>query len=297
MKKHLRNILIGLTLLAALPSMRVLAAGRDGFRLDDSGTVTVLSQHAAKEEVSSLGFSLLVEAENAGRVEFQFTESSAEILEYRYDKDTKKLNIYVAGTERLFAAGTDALTIGRVIVQDENGGEASARVSVVEDSLQYVYGSERKTMQELDLPEAVQLGSVRDDSPDDDDDNVPAVTPAATPAPSPVRTPKPTAGPVVTPAPTRSPGAGNSYQASAGTPRPSPDGRPESTTAPPAEESVPGITPLPGGGNAGQPADQDMESQGIDIVLVIAIIAIVLVAIVVGVAFVVLGKLPKRPKE
>ena len=167
MKKYLRNILIGLSMLIAMPSMRVLAAGRDGFRLDDGGTVTVVSQHAAKEEISSLGFSLLVESENADKVEFQFEESNAEILEFRYDENAKKLNIYVAGTEALFAEGTDSLTIGRVIVQDENGGEASAKVSVVEDSLQYVYGAELKTMQELDLPEAVQLGPVRDDPSSD----------------------------------------------------------------------------------------------------------------------------------
>ena len=53
MRKYLCNILIALFLFTALPSMRVLAAGRDGFRLDDGGTVTVVSQHAAKEEVSS----------------------------------------------------------------------------------------------------------------------------------------------------------------------------------------------------------------------------------------------------
>ena len=152
MRKYLCNILIALFLFTALPSMRVLAAGRDGFRLDDGGTVTVVSQHAAKEEVSSLGFSLLVESDNADKVEFQFEESNAEILEFRYDENAKKLNIYVAGTEALFAEGTDSLTIGRIIVQDENGGEASAKVSVVEDSLQYVYGAELKTMQELDLP-------------------------------------------------------------------------------------------------------------------------------------------------
>lgn len=306
MRKYLRNILIGLSLSVCLPSMGVLAAGRDGFRLDEGGTVTVVSQHAAKEEISSLGFSLLVESENADKVEFQFAGSSAEILEFRYDEDTRKLNIYVAGTERLFAEGTDALTIGRVIVQDENGGEASARVSVVEDSLQYVYGSERKTMQKLDLPEAVQIGSVRgdssndpsDDGDNDDDDGAPA-SPAATPAPtaSPVRTPRPTSGPVVTPASTHSPGAGNSYQASAGSPKPSPVRSPESTDAPVVEESVSGITPLPGSGNAGQPADENRESNGVDIVLVIAIAAIVIVAVVVAAAFVMLGKLPKKPKK
>lgn len=309
MRKYLCNILIALFLFTALPSMRVLAAGRDGFRLDDGGTVTVVSQHAAKEEVSSLGFSLLVESDNADKVEFQFEESNAEILEFRYDENAKKLNIYVAGTEALFAEGTDSLTIGRVIVQDENGGEASAKVSVVEDSLQYVYGAELKTMQELDLPEAVQLGPVRGDSPndnddddeaDDDDDNydVPAA-PAVTPAPtaSPVRTPRPTARPVATTAPTRSPSVGDSLQASNSTPKPSPSSSPESTATPAVEESVPSSTPSPSGGNTDQSSNENKESKGIDIVFVIAIAAIVIFVIVAVIAFVVLKKLPKKPKE
>lgn len=309
MGKYLCNILIALFLFTALPSMRVLAAGRDGFRLDDGGTVTVVSQHAAKEEVSSLGFSLLVESDNADKVEFQFEESNAEILEFRYDENAKKLNIYVAGTEALFAEGTDSLTIGRIIVQDENGGEASAKVSVVEDSLQYVYGAELKTMQELDLPEAVQLGPVRGDSPndnddddeaDDDDDNydVPAA-PAVTPAPtaSPVRTPRPTARPVATTAPTRSPSVGDSLQASNSTPKPSPSSSPESTATPAVEESVPSSTPSPSGGNTDQSSNENKESKGIDIVFVIAIAAIVIFVIVAVIAFVVLKKLPKKPKE
>ena len=293
-------------MLIAMPSMRVLAAGRDGFRLDDGGTVTVVSQHAAKEEISSLGFSLLVESENADKVEFQFEESNAEILEFRYDENAKKLNIYVAGTEALFAEGTDYLTIGRVIVQDENGGEASAKVSVVEDSLQYVYGAELKTMQELDLPEAVQLGPVRDDPSsdgddgDDNDDNEDAdAAPAVTPAPtaSPVRTPRPTAKPVATTAPTRSPSVGDSLQASNSTPKPSPSSSPESTATPAVEESVPSSTPSPSGGNTDQSSNENKESKGIDIVFVIAIAAIVIFAIVAVIAFVVLKKLPKKPKE
>jgi len=309
MRKYLCNILIALFLFTALPSMRVLAAGRDGFRLDDGGTVTVVSQHAAKEEVSSLGFSLLVESDNADKVEFQFEESNAEILEFRYDENAKKLNIYVAGTEALFAEGTDSLTIGRIIVQDENGGEASAKVSVVEDSLQYVYGAELKTMQELDLPEAVQLGPVRGDSPNDNDDDdeayddydnydVPAA-PAVTPAPtaSPVRTPRPTARPVATTAPTRSPSVGDSLQASNSTPKPSPSSSPESTATPAVEESVPSSTPSPSGGNTDQSSNENKESKGIDIVFVIAIAAIVIFVIVAVIAFVVLKKLPKKPKE
>ena len=52
MRKHICNIMIAFLLLALLQPLRALAASGDGLRLDQGGTVTVVSQHAAKEEVS-----------------------------------------------------------------------------------------------------------------------------------------------------------------------------------------------------------------------------------------------------
>ncbi len=196
MKKYLINIISVLFLLAALPPAGVRAAGRDGFRVDEKGTVTVVSQHAAGEGISSLGFSLNVEPEQAASVGFQFEGSSAEVLEYRYDKETQKLNVYIAGTEALFAEGAEALTIGRVTVQDESGGEAAAKVSVVEGSLQYVYGTEARIMQGIDLPGTVQIGTAGTSRP-------PVQTPQPTQAPA--QTPQPTQAPVQTPQPAQTP--------------------------------------------------------------------------------------------
>ena len=103
-----------MTLLAAmaLPG-RAFAESGDGFRIDGSGQVVLDSDHAAKEGVSSLCFTLTVEAGAGDTVTFEFSGSNASVMEYRYNKNDNTMNIYVAGTDPLFAEGTQSLDIGR----------------------------------------------------------------------------------------------------------------------------------------------------------------------------------------
>lgn len=185
MRKFLWNIVVAVALLSALPSLCVRAAGGDGFRIDESGNVTIVSGHAAEDGIASLSFGLSVESEGAVRVEFRFAESSARITEFRYDQSARRLNIYMAGTEALFAEGTDSLTVGRIVVLNQNGAETAARVSVVADSLQYVYGTELKTMENLELPGTVQIGSAGAEQPTEP----PAVRPTEQPAVQPTAQP------------------------------------------------------------------------------------------------------------
>ena len=177
--------------LALLLPMQVQAEAGDGFRLDEQGAVTVVSEHAAKERISSLTFSLSVEAEGAEKVEFSFNQSSAKILEFRYDREQKELKIYVSGTEALFGASEDSLAVGQISVLDGNGNAVAADVSVVEGSLKYVYGAEQRTMEDVDMPGTVRLGG-----------GTPQATPTPTPAPSPTPTPAPAPGNTQTPQPT-----------------------------------------------------------------------------------------------
>ena len=158
MKKEISRLFMTALVPVTLFSMQVHAASGDGFMLDEKGTVTIVSEHAAKEGVSSLQFSLSVNSADASRVEFQFEGSNAKIADFRYDEGGKKLNVYLAGVDALFAENTDSLTVGRLVVLDGNGGNASAAVSVVEDSLQYVYGTELKRMESVELPGTVQMG-------------------------------------------------------------------------------------------------------------------------------------------
>ena len=160
MKKNVMHISMTGLLLALLLPLQVLAEGSgDGFRLDQSGAVTLDSSHAAKEGISSCCFSLTVEAGAGDTVTFEFSGSNAGVMEYRYNKNDNTMNIYLAGTNPLFAEGTQSLDIGRVVVQGGNGGQGSAVVGVEDGSLQYVYGSQTRTMEGVSNPGDVQLGN------------------------------------------------------------------------------------------------------------------------------------------
>lgn len=325
MKKYLYYILSVLFLSAILLPIQVRAAGRSGLKLDENGTVTVVLPRAVREGISSLGFSLSVEPAGEASAEFQFNGNMAEILEYRYDKSSGKLNVYVAGTEALFAEGTDSLTIGEVVVRDSSGREAAAGVSFVEGSLQYVHGAELKTVTDMDLPGTVQIGS--------SSGMTPATTPPATQAPvvtqppavtqapneeeesdesqseppasqipvvsstqqTPVRTPGTISRPQSTKVPIGSQSSGRSPAGSTGS----------SQTA----ESSPGLSgsSLPASTSEKEEdgyifsrspdredTDPETGSKGINVILTIAVIVIIIVIVVEIAAFVVIKKKPKK---
>lgn len=302
MRKYMRNIMIAFLLLALLRPLRVLAASGDGLRLDQGGTVTVVSQHAAKEEVSSLCFCLSVESANAARVEFEFEDSRAKIKDFRYDQATGSLKVYLAGTEALFAEGTGALAVGKIKVLDGSGNEVTATVSAVENSLQYVYGTEAVTMQGVELPDAVQIGPAA----------VQPQPPSEPQSPSEPQPPAQPQSPVVTQSPVAQPTARPTYPPRAtASPRPTeaPDSLlagsqpPESESRQPEEdpsEEVPVLeedilppSSLSGDGNDNQAADEDSggeDSGGVKIFVVIAVVVVLIVVVIEVMAFVVLKK-------
>ncbi len=319
MRKCICFMMISVSLFAALLSLRVQAASGDGLRLDEGGTVTVVSQHAAKEGISSLCFSLSVESANGASVEFQFGDSKAKILDYRYDAAAGNLKVYLAGTEALFAEGTDALTVGKIKVLDGGGNEVTATVSAVENSLQYVYGTEVKTMLEVELPEAVQIGPAPVEPPPSQPENPstpenpptpgnpsppqnPSTpqTPAATQAPAvlppqlpvvlptsqPVQRPRATASPRPTEAPAED--SAESTQAPETESQPSEE---SVSDVPPLEEELPTPSPSPDTENENQ---ADKEEKEVNLFMVIAVIAVLVVVVIEVMAFVVLKK-PGRP--
>ena len=311
MRKHICNIMIAFLLLALLQPLRALAASGDGLRLDQGGMVTVVSQHAAKEEVSSLCFSLSVESANAARVEFEFEDSRAKIKDFRYDQATGSLKVYLAGTEALFAEGMDALAVGKIKVLDGSGNEVTATVSAVENSLQYVYGTEVKTMQGAELPDAVQIGpaAVQPQPPSEpkppSEPQPPAQpqVPVATQAPmvlptAPPQLPvaQPTARPTLPPRATATPRPTEAPDSSMESSQP-----PESESRQPEEdpsEDVPVLdedislpSSLPGDGNDSQTSDDD--SEGVNIFVVIAVVVVLVVVVIEVMAFVVL----KKPRD
>lgn len=300
MRKFIFYMIVSVSLFAALLSLQVQAASGDGLRLDDGGTVTVVSQHAAKEGISSLCFSLSVESVNGASVEFQFGESRAKILDYRYDAAAGSLKVYLAGTEALFAEGTDALTVGKIKVLDGSGNEVTATVSAVENSLQYVYGTEVKTMLEVELPEAVQIGPAPVQPPPSQPESPSTPqAPAATQAPA-VLPPQP---PVVlpTPRPAQRPQATES-------PRPTEAPVEDSveSTQPPesesrsSEESVSDVAQSEEDLLAPSPSpdveDEEQADKEVNVFVVIAVIAVLVVVVIEVMAFVVLKK-PGRSRR
>ena len=205
MKKYIvsMGIMVLFALVTVMP-LKVHAQSGDGFLLDEEGNVTLVSDHAAKEEISSFQFSVKVDSAEAKSVEFQFGENSARVTEFRYDQAGDNLNVYVAGVDPLFEENTDTLDVGKIVILDGNGNPVPATVTVVEDSLQYVYGTDLKTMTELDLPGAVQVNAREEENPQ------PTMTPP-TQEPGATATPRPTQapgepGPTQEPVPTQEPG-------------------------------------------------------------------------------------------
>lgn len=140
-------------------SLPARAAAAGSFDIDGEGTVTVTSGQAAQDGASTFQFCLYVDSPNASSVEFRFRENGAKVQEFRYDPDEKKLNIYVAGTEALFAGESNSLTVGQIVILDGSGNAAAASVSVEENSFQYVYGTELKQGEDMQLPGTVQIGT------------------------------------------------------------------------------------------------------------------------------------------
>lgn len=176
MKKYLKYIIMAVFTGMLSLSIQAEAAAAEAIQIETSGAVTIISSQAAGDGASSLQLCLEVSSADAANIEFRFRESGAKVQEFRYDQSTNQLNIYIAGTEPLFADNADTLTLGTIAVLDGNGSNAAATVSVVADSFAYVYGTELKTVEDMTLPGNVQLNA--------SSQPLPADTPAPTPQPT-----------------------------------------------------------------------------------------------------------------
>lgn len=309
MKKYCAKILTMIVVLVLFLPMEVSAENGEGLKVDGSGQITLVSSYASEEDISSMSFSLYVKAAASDKVEFRFNESNGKIREFRYDKESGKLSVYIAGTEALMKDGAQSLNIGSVQVLNGNGGAAAATVSVAAGSLMYVDGDALKWMGELEPQETVQINSSGTQPtppptappttapptqapappPQEPDNNSPQ-QPAATPTPQPTAspTPQPTRAPqaVQTPWPVRPSQPGTTASPS---PSPEPTQTPEPSGASQESDSSESMVPV-----VGEPGDghEAGESGGIDWVFVIAIGAMALFVIVAVMAVVVLKKKP-----
>lgn len=307
MRRYRIGILVTALVLAAMLPARVRAEEAGRIRMDEKGTVTLVSSQMAKDEVSTMSFSISVDAAKGESAEFLFEESNAKILEYRYNREEKKMDVYLAGTKTLFPAGSDSVTIGRIVVRDGNGSGIPATASVSAESLQYVYGTELKRVESMESSGTVQITgtdtpartqapstpSPRPQDPpdtgkdDDDDSHGPdnsgtAGNPATA---SPQKTPKPVATkiPVV--------------HVPQSTPKPSPTASPEvpAQTLKPEEDNIEqsagAATQQPPESDEGQEEEDGSEGK-IDWVWVLAVGGIVVFAGVTVMAIVTLNRKP-----
>lgn len=156
MKKRFITALALILLLFVQPSLQASAIGKDTFILDNKGGVALNSPHGAQEGIASLQFTLSVDAAGAGEVSFKFAGLAAEVQEYRYHGDSHSLNVYIAGSQPLFQED-EPLAVGQVSVLDGEGNPVEARVSVVEDSLVFVYGKVTRPAEQMVFPDPVVI--------------------------------------------------------------------------------------------------------------------------------------------
>lgn len=128
-----------LMIVMLLPVFVLAAEAADSVKTNSKGKVILISDHAEKDGITTLQFSLNVQTEVDANITMEFDENiSAKIMEYRYHKDTNRLNIYISGTEPIFN-GSDSLNIGTIKVKDESGYNVDFNITVIEDSLKCVY--------------------------------------------------------------------------------------------------------------------------------------------------------------
>ncbi len=200
MKKLIAKLLIAAFLVAMLLPMRAFADTDTAFTLsvDQTGAVALVSPDAAQNKISSVQFSLKLSGGNAAVVDMEFSDSvknTAKIFEARYQSSTATLNVYISGTQPLFAEGVTTLAIGKVAAYDAAGREVAVSASVVDGSIKYVYDGELKG-EPTPTPSPTPTPGTSYPGP------IWPVDPDPTPIPSLTPTPEPTATPTATPTPT-----------------------------------------------------------------------------------------------
>lgn len=156
MKKILATMLLGLALgVAALP---VSAQGVDGAvtmtAQNDGAAVSLSLPQEEARGITALRLSFAVEGDEIHNATFQFAEGlDSSVKRARYDADSGRLHVYLAGRTELLPDGQAAL--GQIQLDAPEGSTVS--LQVVEDSLQLVNGSFSQTADVTTSGEAVSV--------------------------------------------------------------------------------------------------------------------------------------------
>lgn len=302
MKKWLATLLLGAALtLTALP---VAAQGTDGtvtMNADGSqASVSLTLPQEAAQDVTALRLSFQVDSSNGAKAQFDFNDGlTSSVQQYRYNEETGRLTVYIAGRDELLKDGT--VSLGEIQLDAAPGTIATVRV--VEDSLELVNAAYGKAETTAVAAASADLSTADVETP------VPTQTPAApdengqsssgggssssqsTAAQTPAPTPEVSTSPVGTSAPvqavqgTTSTVSGSS-KPSGGKATPKPSASPEPSSTPQAS-ATPAPSAAPDDVAETATPEQTVQEQtgGLNASLVIAIVLGVLaVAALVAVA-------------
>lgn len=302
MKKWLATLLLGAALtLTALP---VAAQGTDGtvtMNADGSqASVSLTLPQEAAKDVTALRLSFQVDSSNGAKAQFDFNDGlTSSVQQYRYNEETGRLTVYIAGRDELLKDGT--VSLGEIQLDAAPGTIATVRV--VEDSLELVNAAYGKAETTAVAAVSADLSTADVETP------VPTQTPAApdengqsssgggssssqsTAAQTPAPTPEVSTSPVGTSAPvqvvqgTTSTVSGSS-KPSGGKATPKPSASPEPSSTPQASAApAPSAAPEDVAETATPEQTVQEQTGGLNASLVIAIVLGVLaVAALVAVA-------------
>lgn len=302
MKKWLATLLLGAALtLTALP---VAAQGTDGtvtMNADGSqASVSLTLPQEAAKDVTALRLSFQVDSSNGAKAQFDFNDGlTSSVQQYRYNEETGRLTVYIAGRDELLKDGT--VSLGEIQLDAAPG--TIATVHVVEDSLELVNAAYGKAETTAVAAASADLSTADVETP------VPTQTPAApdengqsssgggssssqsTAAQTPAPTPEVSTSPVGTSAPvqavqgTTSTVSGSS-KPSGGKATPKPSASPEPSSTPQASAApAPSAAPEDVAETATPEQTVQEQTGGLNASLVIAIVLGVLaVAALVAVA-------------
>lgn len=174
MKKYMIGLIVAVFAFIAVLPTPIKAAERNQTvtvteTADGKAKVSLTMLDGAKQQISTVKVTLLVEPKNTaeGTVSFTFAESikqKAKVSEYRYSTDTSYLNIYVAGTTPLFEDGKTTIEVGTI------SAGSNFKVTVIEDSLTAVVGSEEEVVALDDYPEVTISDDKNPENPDRPDE-------------------------------------------------------------------------------------------------------------------------------
>lgn len=191
MKKWLATLLLGAALtLTALP---VAAQGTDStvtMNADGShASVSLTLPQEAAWDVTALRLSFQVESSNGAKAQFDFDDGlPSSVQQYRYNEETGRLTVYIAGRDEFLKNGT--VSLGEIQLDAAPGTVATVRV--VEDSLELANAAYGKTETKSVAGTSVDLSTAEEETPVP---TQPPVGPEATEPPVvPEATEKPSSG-------------------------------------------------------------------------------------------------------